>query len=192
HIAPAPSSHVQQGAWIERMDLTSHFSQDGGGLHEATYTIRNAGLTALPLRLPSTVSEVRLVDDDGHEQVLMAATGGGLTPVPLVAGQRRSLVRIRFTSAASPPGLWPLGRFRVPLPQPVLPVLARQWQVEVPPGFAAAGDHHAELKSEKDARPISSSTWQGVRALFAGPALLAGRALATKSGLFPLGTSLTP
>src|SRR5205823_4166182 len=125
-------------------------------VHEATFAIRNAGLLGLPLRLPATINEVRLVDDDGREQVLLAAAGGGLTPVPLPTGQRRAVVRIRFTSAAPPPGPWPLGRFRVPLPQPALPVLARQWLVELPPGMAGAGDHHIRAKSERNPPPVNN------------------------------------
>ncbi len=178
-IDPARRSEVLPVAWVESLELTSHFSTDGNGEHEAAFWVVNAGERSFQLRLPASVNDCHLVQDDGLALPLDSSANGSSFVVPLPAGQQRALVRVRYSASQRALGIWPAAKLTAPIPQPDLTVLGQRWHILLAPGLAAMTSGHrkglrpsAALPTDSDgASQALKNQLQSLGGALAGPAL---------------------
>src|SRR5262249_44427833 len=155
-----PVGIVQQGAWIEALALDSHFSPEGGGEHEAKFSIINAGLEAFAMRLSREARDCRLVTDAG-EQPLASVGVENQIQVPLPPTSRRTEVRVRYATSGQGLGFWPAGKFVTAVPQPDLPVLSQSWSVALPPSLAPTARYRNNPVEKPELAAVSAATTIG-------------------------------
>ncbi|GIW94823.1 MAG: hypothetical protein KatS3mg110_2864 [Pirellulaceae bacterium] len=119
-------------AWVARELLTSRWYANDTALHELQYRVHHDG--SQPLRIDfGQVVELDGVWLDG-EPVRVAAGRSRQLQLQLSDTGRWSSIRVRYTTRTA------IGRYFgslvVPWPSVDLPVLARQWLVQVPPAYA--------------------------------------------------------
>lgn len=133
-VDSSPSSLPK--AWIWLCQLESRLEPTGEGRHVASYRVESAGAPILRLSLPASIGieRVESVEIDGHRAPLETAPVG--SPAKLAVrlhGDRRfhEVTVCYRTAGARWSALHPL---RIPIPEPDLPVLKRNWVVWLPPG----------------------------------------------------------
>lgn len=124
-------------AWIESLTLTSRWTPEGRGEHEAHLRVRNAGREELRITLPPQIDEafwsVAPPDPaEPHALPLAAPATSGETVIPLPPLQAQAEVTLRYRTQQRGLGRWPLRTWQVPLPSIDLPVLQRRWQIVLP------------------------------------------------------------
>jgi hypothetical protein len=125
-------------AWVWDCELRSQFAANGAANHVVTYRIQNAGRRQIRLVLPAP-----LKGDDVHGIVLnkkpVAASAADLAAdaltVDLPADEKFVDLAVQISTRGDPLGAW--NRIAPPLPDIGLPVFARHWRMELPPGYEA-------------------------------------------------------
>jgi hypothetical protein len=145
----------QSLAWVESVVLTSRFSSDGSGDHEAVFRLVNSGQSELLCELPKEAIGVRAAIDGQPGSLLLQRPAAGMYAAPLPAGQRQVTLRLQYASDP-PAATWlPCRQFAAPVPQVNLPVLASQWRVDLAPNLLP--QRRAEHASEPQSRPTPAS-----------------------------------
>jgi|GEM_PF-5340243 len=131
-------------AWVDSLELTSRYSIDGSGLHEATWKLRNAGDARFNFRLPAGADNVQA-------RIEGTSTAGHLVPreqdqyAVALPDRRQCTILLSYATHDRVAG-WHLSDvLRDPAPQCDLPILASAWRVELAPGLllASLGQHPA-------------------------------------------------
>ena len=143
-----PGSARPQGSDLiaSRVEVDSRFLADGTGTHHVTYHLENLGASSIELTLAAdTHVESALLDG----RPISIARGDRLT-VALPAERPNSELELEITSRGSPLAVG--GRLPSPLPQSSITLLAGQWIVSLPQGFAAIGADDAPASTPLDWR----------------------------------------
>jgi hypothetical protein len=126
-------------ACIELLELESRFANDGDSEHTAILHVLNQGATRFGLRLPPGAMDLRQIDEAGGTTVAVPRTSSGLAVISVPSRQRRVSIHLRYTAQSVQLSWLPVGRLEAPVPEPDIPVLARQWRVAVCPGLQLGG-----------------------------------------------------
>ncbi len=149
-------------AWAWDCDVRSRYASDGAGDHLLTYRIENAGRQELKLKLPPLMrGELRqILIDKKPANAYAADAGSDRLTIELPGGVKDIDLSLHISTSGAPGGA-PMGvfqRLRPPLVDLGLPVLARHWSVELPPGYAS-------LSASDDSQAGSSDSYNFRRRL---------------------------
>ncbi len=134
-------------AWVWDCDVRSQFAADGAADHVVSYRIQNAGSRQIRLTLPEGLAR-RDVHGIWVNDKPAAASGPIRAPEPRLAGElavdlpadlKFVTLVLRISTRGEPLGTF--ARLRPPLPDIGLPVFARHWRLELPPGLC-----HVQLR----------------------------------------------
>ena len=129
-------------AWVWDLDLHSQVAADGTADHVLTYRIQNTGSRQIRLTLPEGLTRRDLHGVWVNDKPA-AALGPIRAPEPPVAGElavdlpedlKFVTLVLRLATREKPLGTF--ARLQPPLPEIGLPVFARHWRLELPPGYA--------------------------------------------------------
>ena len=133
-------------AWVESLWLTSRWTPDGRGEHEAQLLVRNLGRDELRLILPRDVQEPSwhvVASDASTREAASAELSTPATPspsgdmvIPLPDLKARVTVVLRYRTTHRSLARWPWRTWQVPLPSVDLPVLKRGWTILIPSEWA--------------------------------------------------------
>jgi hypothetical protein len=137
-LAPGGQSALPT-AWAWSCEVRSRYAADGAEDHLAAYRVESAGGRRLRVTLPAgtTRPELRGVWID-QNRAFPHVEPGAEPPelvVDLPAGKRLASVEIAWTVQRD--GLGAVTVLEPPTPQADVPVLARHWTVQLPPGYEA-------------------------------------------------------
>jgi hypothetical protein len=123
-------------AWIWLCQIESRLEPTGIGRHVASYRVESVGAPILRLSLPAAIGMdmIESVEIDGRRAPLEAAPMDSPANLALRLHRDRRFHEVTVcyrTAGARWSALHPL---RIPVPEPDLPVLKRNWIVWVPPG----------------------------------------------------------
>ena len=135
-------------AWVWDCRIRSTFAANGAADHKVSYLIQNAGSRQIRLQLPAGLSRGDLHGLAVNNKPVAALIGtdpaGGEVAVDLPGDLKFVTLEMQITTHAEPLGF--LRRVQPPLPEIGLPVFARRWQLELPPGYSTCsfgGDSQA-------------------------------------------------
>ena len=137
-VTPLPMGDLGL-AWIESRQVTSRISADGSGDHEARFILHNRGHLEFVFRLPPSADNLRIAIDGSPLDTRSVRRKSDEIAVPIAPGIPSVVVRLSYHSPPAPLAWRPWDRLAVPIPQPHLPLLESQWQVQLAPGLALAG-----------------------------------------------------
>lgn len=127
------------GAWVWQLELQSRYEAEGNAWHRAVFRIESTGKQVATIGLPSGIArddvlgvwlDQRKIAVDWEED----EAGKTRLRVSLPVENRFPSVSVQFRTREAALGCW--ARRGPPLPECDLPVLAAQWDVRVPPGYA--------------------------------------------------------
>ncbi|MGE3242376.1 MAG: hypothetical protein AB7I57_14975 [Pirellulales bacterium] len=164
-----------------RIDVESRYGVDGAGVHRASMRMSTGGATELTLRFPEgfTIAGSRV-----GEQSIPSAKSNQIT-IPLASDSTNALVEVELTSRGQP--LANGNQLEPPLPVDKYSMLAGEWKVGLPVGFAAA-ESSSETEprclerlfgvfARRESRPFNpldpgdwNSVWAHTVSLFSSPA----------------------
>jgi len=124
-------------AWVWDCEVRSRFAANGDADHVLSYRIQNAGRRQICLKLPSglvrrDVHEI-LVNDKPATVLSEIDRAASELAVDLPADLKDVALVLRISTHGEPLGTF--HRLRPPLPDIGLPVFARHWRLELPPGY---------------------------------------------------------
>jgi hypothetical protein len=140
-IVLTPVAGESAAAWVWDCKVRSQVAADGTAEHVVSYLIQNAGSRQVRLTLPDGLAR-----RDLHGVLLRGkpvAVPGGTDPaageltVDLPDDLKFVTLDLRFSTRGRPLGTFAF--LRPPLPEIGLPIFARHWRLEMPPGYATCG-----------------------------------------------------
>lgn len=159
-IAPAAKDARLPSAWVWSRQLETYLSGAEGNAHAATFRLENLGRSSTTIQVPesATVQAVWL-DEQPVPQSVIDGFDQRFT-VELPAGRRFPVVVVYYITEATSP--WLVGSVTAAPPTIDLPVLASDWTVWMPPGYAVGSGPHTRLTplswSERLLGPLGRST----------------------------------
>ena len=141
-------------AWVWDCDIHSQYAADGAGEHTVTYLIQTAGSRQIDLKLPAplvrrdlhgvwindkpTTAFTVVSADHDHEYMVPDMVPAEVVTIDLPVDARFVRLAIRLSTRGAP--LATFHRLQPPLPDIGVPVFARHWSVELPPGYATLSE----------------------------------------------------
>ena len=128
-------------AWAWDCQIDSRVAADGTGDHLVSYSIQNAGNRQIDLKLPAGIlsRDVHVISINGKPAVARSGANSSEDEIAIdLPGDLKFVdLVLRISTRRQPLGTF--RRLRPPLPDIGLPVFARHWRLELPPGYAACG-----------------------------------------------------
>ena len=141
-IVVACGESANPAAWAWDCAVHSRYASDGAGDHLITYKIENAGCQQVNLKLPPPLvrADLREILINKKPATSFADAASDRLTIELPGDVKDIDLSLRVSTSGAPLGTFQ--RLRPPLLDIGLPVLARHWSVELPPGYAtlSAGD----------------------------------------------------
>jgi hypothetical protein len=140
-IVVACDESTTPSAWAWGCDIRSRIAADGAGDHQVIYEIENAGCRQVSFRLPPSLErgdlrEILINKTPATAYVPDAASGDLAIDLPNDAKELELTLRI----STSGDSLRSFRRLQPPLVDIGVPVLARRWSIELPPGYTTLND----------------------------------------------------
>ncbi len=133
-LVPTAPGQASTGAWAWSLQVMSRLTAEGIMIHEATADLQTAGRRQISFALPEA-AELHGVWIDSNAVPVADASRGKAIQVELPPGKSRSQLVIRYTTPANLPAV--AGNFAPLAPTLDVPLIHRQWQLWLPPGFEA-------------------------------------------------------
>lgn len=152
-LLPLRESERSISGWINRCDVTSEFSPNGAGCHEARFLLAGDEVAVLEVRLPASAQLARAVVDGRDVLAYSRTSDPQWLSVPLASPpgtqtSRPQRVRLEYISPALAKRGWLSERWTAPRLETRLPVLQGKWQAYLPRGWRVWPDGE---------RPVSSA-----------------------------------
>ena len=145
-------------AWVWDCEVRSQFAADGAAEHVVSYRIQNAGSRQVRWKLPAPLDRRDVQGIWVDDKPAAALRGTDPAADELVADLPVNLkfvtLVLRLSTRGKPLGT--LARLQPPLPEIDLPVFARHWRLELPPGYAA----FCSGRDPQPAQTASFSLWR--------------------------------
>ncbi|HTU25170.1 MAG TPA: hypothetical protein VMF30_07220 [Pirellulales bacterium] len=151
-IRPTSAPAAEAGAWAWRSTLESRYALRDATVHEAAWYVQTAGRARLSFRLPPD-AELRsvAVDDVPLSDAHVGGFGSPFT-VELPSGKQFATVVVSFVARGRLPRL--AGSLSPAWPEVDIPVLARVWNIWLPPGYELTGSD-----SRWETSPSAAPSW---------------------------------
>ena len=146
-------------AWVWDCEVRSQLAADGAADHVVSYRIQNAGSRQIRLTLPAGLLRRDVHGIWVNDKPAAARPSGEPIPaagelaVDLPADLKFVTLVLRISTRGEPLGTF--SRLRPPLPDIGLPVFARHWRLELPPGLCRPA---ATARIRRPARPHPSAS----------------------------------
>jgi hypothetical protein len=127
-------------AWAWDCEVSSQLAVDGAADHVVTYRIQNTGSRGIHLALPAPLArrDVHGIWVNGKPAAVRENDpAANVLNVDLPAELKFITLVVQISSRGEPLGV--CDRITPPLPDIGIPVFARRWQLELPPGYAVCG-----------------------------------------------------
>lgn len=134
------SSAASPAALVWSMAVDSRYGEEGHGWHVITYRVQNSGRPRLALHVPPHC-EIQAAWIDG-EQVARQLIGSRLL-IDLPARRQFPIVEVHATTLRADLRSWDAIEPPALVPQEGVPLLAREWNLWLPPGFRLLHEHAA-------------------------------------------------
>jgi hypothetical protein len=145
HLDPAivvtSADRTTPNAWAWDCDIRSRFAASGAGDHQITYKIENAGSRQVNLRLPPPLGQRDLREiliNKKPAAAYVADAGSEELTINLPTNVKELDLSLRISTVGEP--LRTFRRLLQPNLEIGLPVLARHWSIELPPGYTTLSD----------------------------------------------------
>lgn len=132
-VAPAPVSQSDSGAWAWRQRLESRYGEQEQAVHWSTFYLQAGGRPNVKVWLPDGSQMLGAWVDERRLTAVPAGNDQALT-IELPPGRGFVAISLSFSTPDGLPGL--VGNYQAPFPRLDSPVMARQWTVWTPAGYA--------------------------------------------------------